>query len=53
LEWIAPGRFAFGCGVGSEKQVCGLGLGMGRVGPKQYPTGIKSGLMTWLMTWLL
>jgi hypothetical protein len=47
------GRFPSPAGLGVRKRVCGLGSGMGRVGPKQYPTGIKSRLMTRLMTWTL
>jgi hypothetical protein len=56
LEWIAPGWLMVRLrlrGWGVRKRVCGPGSDMGRVGPKQYPTGIKSGLMTWLMTRLL
>jgi hypothetical protein len=47
------GRFPSPAGLGVRKRVCGLGSGMDRVGPKQYPTGIKSRLMTRLMTWTL
>jgi hypothetical protein len=47
------GRFPSPAGLGVRKRVCGLGSGMGRAGPKQYPTGIKSRLMTRLMTWTL
>jgi hypothetical protein len=41
-----------GCGVHEPwtGRVCGLDLGTGRVvGPKQYPSGIKSRFMTWLL----